>query len=512
MIKKLLVILSVSLLLLACEKTTKPQETVATPVITPATGTYLSEQTVQMSCSTSNATIRFTMDGTEPTSTSTIYSDEFEITGSKIVKARAFKSGMQQSAVASVAYVLQVSDIAVYPISGVYLTPQTISFQTITSGTLVRYTTDGSEPTETSTLYTPPLVINATTTLKAKGFKDGWNPTAIVTREYNFNVSNLYITPISGTYTSPQTVTITPVTAGTIIHYTTDGSEPTETSATYNAPFVIDGNTTLKAKGFLAGWTPSETRTATYVFNTTAPIFSVAAGTFDSPFTLTITTPTINGSIVYTTDGTEPTETSNLYTGPINIDVSTTVKAKTIKANWNPSASVTASYILKLPSPVFNPVPGTYIAPQYVTITCSAPGATIYYTTNGSTPSSSSELYTAPVLLIADNTTVLKSIAVRNGWTNSNVTSGVYTVNSPQPVATPVFSPAEGMFTAPQSISISCATNGATIRYTTDGSEPASNSDEYIAPINIGTSTVIKAKGFSPGYLDSQIATGKLHY
>lgn len=75
---------------------------VATPSITPASGTYTSAQTVTISDGTSGSTIRYTTDGSTPTTTSgTVYSGTFTVSATTTVKAIAYKSGMTNSDVAT---------------------------------------------------------------------------------------------------------------------------------------------------------------------------------------------------------------------------------------------------------------------------------------------------------------------------------------------------------------------------------------------------------------------------
>ncbi len=74
-------------------------------------------------------------------------------------------------------------------------------------------------------------------------------------------------------------------------------------------------------------------------------------------------------------------------------------------------------------------------------------------------------------------------------------------------VAQPVFDPPGGTYESAQTVSISCATDGATVRYTTDGSEPGSSAPEYSSPIPVSQTTTLKAKGFKPGWIPSAIAT-----
>jgi hypothetical protein len=97
-------------------------------------------------------------------------------------------------------------------------------------------------------------------------------------------------------------------------------------------------------------------------------------------------------------------------------------------------SSVTAFGLLSgaLPvaaTPTFSPGPGTYTAGQTVSLNDTTPGATIYYTTNGTTPSLASTPYTKPISISA--TTTLEAIAVASGYSASAVASGNYLLNLP---------------------------------------------------------------------------------
>ena len=78
-------------------------------------------------------------------------------------------------------------------------------------------------------------------------------------------------------------------------------------------------------------------------------------------------------------------------------------------------------------APTFDPPAGTYSAAQNVTITCSTNGATIHYTTDGSTPTASSPTYSAPISVSA--TTTIKAIAVKRGMTNSKISAAAYKIS-----------------------------------------------------------------------------------
>jgi sulfatase modifying factor 1 len=236
-------------------------------------------------------------------------------------------------------------------------------------------------------------------------------------------------------------------------------------------------------------------------------VYNPAPGNYSNPQMVTISCPTAGAEIRYTTDGSTPTPLSKIYTSPLPISSDTTIKSKAFKLLMVPSSTHTGSYDIDPPpntvaAPTFNPPGGTYTSAQNVTISCATPGVTIYYSTDGSTPSIR---YTKPINI--SSTTTLKAKATKSGWTDSQIASAVYTINQPQTVATPTFSPPGGTYISAQSVRITCATSGATIRYTTNGSEPTTNSPTYSSPINVSSTTTIKAKGFKNGWTPSSTAS-----
>ena len=76
--------------------------------------------------------------------------------------------------------------------------------------------------------------------------------------------------------------------------------------------------------------------------------------------------------------------------------------------------------------PTFSPAAGSYTTAQQVTISDSTPGAAIFYTTDGTTPTTSSTRYTGAIAISA--TTTIKAMATASGMANSSVATAVYTI------------------------------------------------------------------------------------
>jgi len=159
----------------------------------------------------------------------------------------------------------------------------------------------------------------------------------------------------------------------------------------------------------------------------------------------------------------------------------------------------------KVATPSFSPTPGTYQGSLKVSILCFTRDATIRYTKDGSDPTSSSSRYSSPLALTS--TTTLKAKAFKTGMIDSNVASGTYNIGAAK-VATPTFSPAPGAYSGSVIVAILCATNGATIRYTTDGSDPTSSSSQYRGSLTFTSTTTLKARGFKNRMTASDVASG----
>ena len=527
------------------------QVSLSDPVFTPPAGTYTGAQVVTLNTASTpaGATLRYTLDGTEPTATSPIYGTGIAVNNSLTIKVKAFKTDWIPSIIYTAAYIVTGQVTISAPVfsqpSGTYSNALNISVVgTPNPGdAVIHYTTDGTDPTETSPVFGSPISIplNSSMTIKVRAYRSGWVESPIYTAVYTTTgqivLPGVMFTPPAGTYQTAQSITLNTATtpSGTTLRYTTDGSEPTEQSAAYLNPINLGLNstTTIKVKAFKADWIPSLTVSATYTITgqitIAAPVFSPAAGLYYSPQSVSVNSPfPSDATIRYTTSGNDPTESSPIYSAAINIPQGTTMlKVRAFKANWTPSIVYSANYQVTgqvaMTAPVFDPAPGTYTLALNVMINpATVPtGATIRYTTDGTVPTASSPQYTAPIPVPLATSVTFRARAFMDNWLPSEVALGTYNVTGQVSITDPVFTPAAGTYSAITSVSLNPLTNpaGSTLYYTTDGSDPDQSSSVYTSAIILGldSNTTIKVRAYkntwipSPVYTANYIVTGRVN-
>ena len=275
-----------------------------------------------------------------------------------------------------------------------------------------------------------------------------------------------------------------------------------------------------------------------------APTFDPVSGTEfgDEGLSVTISCTTEGASIYYTLDGSTPDNQSTLYDGAISLTETTTIKAIAYDGD-NASNVATATYTYIDPN-----APGTLNNPYTVAQARAAIDANsgtqgVYATGIVSEVVSYNNNYHSITYWISDDGTTTNQLEAYGGisgiagWTFSSVddievgaTVVIYgnlkkynstyefdlnneLVSYTAPihaVEAPTFSPAAGTYDEPQTVTLSCATDGVSIYYTIDGTEPTNESMLYETPITVETTTTIKAIA----YLDeehSTVATATYH-
>ncbi|MGC1480805.1 MAG: chitobiase/beta-hexosaminidase C-terminal domain-containing protein [Chthoniobacterales bacterium] len=166
-----------------------------------------------------------------------------------------------------------------------------------------------------------------------------------------------------------------------------------------------------------------------------APAFSPAGGSYTDAQTITLSSVTPEAGIRYTTDGSPPNSASTLYTGPFLVTSTTTVRAFAFKDGFLDSAIVSAIYEIgsgpTVATPTISPSGGTFAGLQTVTMATSTQEAMIFFTLDGSNPTTSPQrqLYVAPFSLNA--TTTVRAVASKADATTSAEASALFFFTSP---------------------------------------------------------------------------------
>ncbi len=325
------------------------------------------------------------------------------------------------------------------PAAGTYTSAQTVTISDGTSGATIYYTTNGSTPTTSSTVYSGSIPVSSTTTIEALGVLSGDTNSSVASATYTISISTPAVatptfSPAGGTYTSAQSVTLSDSTSGATIYYTTNGTTPTTSSTVYSGAIAVSsGIVTIEALGAKSGDTNSSVASATYTINISTPTvatptFSPAAGTYTSAQSMTLSDSTSGATIYYTTNGSTPTTSSTVYSGAISVSSTTTIEAIAAKSGDTTSGVASATYTISSgggnePAPTFSEPTGTYSSEVHTRISDTDANASIYYTTNGSTPTSGSTPNPDSTIEFK-TTTTLKSIAIDNGVSSPVTTAG----------------------------------------------------------------------------------------
>lgn len=423
-----------------------------------------------------------------------------------------------------------------------------IYFNCATEGVTYYYTTDGTDPTTTSSASGDSYTVTADVTLKVIAVKDGMENSAVATASYTvlkndpeLAFSESRVTANIGETFTPPTLSYAEGYDGTIT-YSSSNSAITVNASTGEVSYGVSAvgkTTTITA-------TASETAdfyggTATYVLsvvdpnliegnlnNTTfgtsykgsiTPIssFTSVTGTIgnvevtyakgDASYAyindsqirlyygseLTFTVP--DGYYIKSLTFNNPISSCTSDCGNISDKIWSTEEDVTSVTIYGPSSSnvqLATVYISlaeeasAIAKPTITPSSGTYTTAQTVTITNNAEGATIYYTTDGSVPTASSTVYSKPFELSANGTYTIKAIAINGDEKSSVVTSNIVIKVH---VDAPVFAEEDGTsFTEPYTIHLTSA-QGTTIYYTTGSASPIDENGNLTADAKVYNAT-----------------------
>ena len=422
-----------------------------------------------------------------------------------------------------------------------------ILLSTSTKGASIYYTTDGSEPeiaitgsgsdtkvtVKNGTLYdaTKGIVMpeerSGYFTIKAVAVKTGLAVSNTVQLTYSYPDAVLapYATPASGTVELGTAVSLKNATKDATIYYEVAYGEetpedPTITSAVYDTaqPFTIEQKTTIKAFAMKDG-VKSEIVTYTYTTSAklSAPTASLESGSIVPRSTMLQLTNSGEGTIYYTTDGSNPADTANtnvvlgstfLLDGEYGSVI--TVKACVRKSGSSVSDVATFTYqISKYQGGVTSDVESGSELTQGATVNLisDVSDAVVYYTVDGSMPGNGSTSGTMITLNQEPGSIVtVKALAVPKNLTLSSAgnTTAIFTYKLKEAIASPTATPAGGVLSTTANVRLS-APEGK-IYYTTDGTEPTAASTLYTGPITVNKTMVIKAVAITENGDNSAVA------
>jgi hypothetical protein len=396
----------------------------------PVGGLYNKNQNVTLNISVPG-TIYYTLDGNDPTTSSSIYVIPININTSTVLKYFAVDSAGYQSQIYTENYTIDTIQptVSANPTAGLYNSTKDVVLNMSEQGTIY-YTLDGSDPTNSSPVYINPITINFDTQLNFFGIDSAGNPSLHYYYTYKIDTipPTAYASSSGGIYNTTQNVTLNMDKDG-IIFYTLDGSDPTNSSSIYVNPITINRNTDLKYIAVDLTGNKSPVYTDSYTIDIVPPTADAnpSGGLYNTTQNV-ILNMTKTGTIYYTLDGSDPISSGFKYVNPITINTNTDLKYFAVDLAGNKSPVYTDSYTIDTVTPTAeaNPSGGLYNTTQIIDLNMSKSGK-IYYTLDRSTPTVTSILYINSITI--NSNTTLKYFAVDLAGNKSPEYTENYTID-----------------------------------------------------------------------------------
>ncbi|MGE0447616.1 MAG: chitobiase/beta-hexosaminidase C-terminal domain-containing protein, partial [Vicinamibacterales bacterium] len=415
------------------------------PILSHASGAYTTALQVKVTSPVTDAVTRYSTDGSDPGELHPQVANggTVAIAANATLKVRAWEGGRLPSDVVEASYTFQPSTPAFSPAGGTYSSPRLVTISS-SAGATIHYTVDGTQPDATSPVYTTPLHVATSRTIAAIALRPGWAASETAIHTYQLQLGVLpapVISPASGTYESPVTVSISSMTGSTAF-YTLDGSTPSPESAVYQGPFVVAARTTVRTRAIKADYEDSPTAEATYLFAAVTPVITPAEGMYSEAVMVQLSTATEGATIRYTLDGSQPGSSSPEYQEPIVLDAPATVRARAFHPTLEPSGTAATVFAFQAGATEAEPH-GGIVAPGTQVVLAAVAGASVHFTLDGTTPTEASPVYVAPIGL-PGGTVTLMARAFRTGWQPGPVLTAQFTVDADihPPVVTASVSPA----------------------------------------------------------------------
>lgn len=411
---------------------------------------------------------------------------------------------------------------------GVYAASKQITLSCDTAGATIRYTLDGSTPSASvGTVYTTPFTLTDDATIKAIAYKTDWISSSVMTESVTI-IDDVTHTSTGTTTDSKINFSWNAVTADSYrIYYAT-------TAGVWSGSLyvnILDGSassyefpgtpaTTMyfrmaAVRNGTVGNLSTETSATGYDGVISNVQFDVASGTYEEAFDVVMSTTTPSGYIRFTLDGTNPTTSSGTLfeAGDVlHVDDTTVVKALAYKPGWTAGSVQTATYqILGIALLSAEQVSGQSKVALSWTPEDGADSYIVYWKTSSGVTASDNAIFVSSgesyEHTVDAGYTYYYRVAVVNDGEEGDLSNEVSVGVFMGAVATPQFGLASGAYAGQRSLTITSATSGASIRYTTDGSTPTATSGQiYAGALVLDASTNFKAIAYKTGYSNSSVA------
>jgi peptidoglycan/xylan/chitin deacetylase (PgdA/CDA1 family) len=531
---------------------TAPTTTIAVNGQAPSAGWYTAPVTASLAATDNTGgsgvdKTYYTTDGSTPTTASTVYTAPFTVSSATTVKF--FSTDKAGNAEQVKSQLIQVDPTA--PTSaitcngggcgGTLAAPVQVGLSATDNagGSGVKnifYTTDGSDPQTSATAvqYSGPFSVSQTTTVKFYSTDVAGNSEAVNSQQIQVDatapttsISCNGAACINAWYTAAVTVTLSAADTGSGVnktYYTTNGSTPTTASTVYTGPFQVSITSTVKFFSTDNAGNAEAVKSQAIQVDATAPTTTIscnggacASGWYNAAVKVTLSaTDNTGGSgvnaTIYTTDGSNPatSPTATLYTAPFTVSASATVKFYSNDLAGNAEAVKSQALQIDTTPPATTALCGGVACSGWyntsVRVTLSATDnsgasgvAATYYTTNGSTPTTSSTKYTGQFTI--QNTATVKFFSVDNAGNSESVESQLIQIDTVAPTTTITCNSAAcstGWYkSAPVTVGLSATDNSggsgvAATYYTTNGSTPTKSSTKYTGPFTVSQTTTVK--------------------
>ena len=325
------------------------------------------------------------------------------------------------------------------PGDGVVTAGTTVTITTTTSGATIYYTTDGTTPTSSANEYTSPIAITETTTINAIAVKENFKDSEVATATYVIPGDETTYTKVtsapsdwSGTYILVYEESST---SGRVCKAGEDVASNYETATISSG--VITTNSLSAYEVEIATYSTGYSIKALGGTNANKYLQGKGSGTNGTDFQ---SSPSKETTLEMSSNNSVVTITNNTYVFAYNSAANNLrwrfFKAETVGGSGYHKPALYKKISSGAPTveePTFSPEAGSYTSAQTITLSCGTSGASIFYTTDGSTPDGSKTEYTTPFTI--SETTTVKAVAIKDGISSEIVTANYTISNGPMTIA-----------------------------------------------------------------------------